>query len=507
MKYLLALDIGTTSVKAGLFNASGKCLATAVEEYNLLTPSAEKVELDPENYWTASCNILKSVIRSVQSDSSGVVAITVSSQGETIICVDENGKPVRNAIVWMDNRATTQAVFLAGILGVDAYETTGIPDVIPTWPACKILWIKQNEPENFARTNKFLLVQDYLIYRLTGRYITDGSISCTSLLFDIVNHDWWQRSLDAIGITPHKLPAIQQAGTIAGTLTTEAATALGLSASVAVVCGGMDQSVGAIGAGNIAEGIVSETTGAALTIQAAVRNPMIDPTRRTPVYVHSIPNGYLFVPVCPTAGMAFKWFKDNFILPEFIKQGDTVPGDVYELMNQMAEQVPAGCDGLVMLPHLMGVFSPESNPSARGSFTGFTLLHTRAHFVRAIQEAVAYMLRQNIEAMQKAGVTVKEIRATGGAAKSAVWNQIKADVCGVPIVRLVNEDTGIVGDAILGGVAMGLFPTIEAACQTMVQTISSISPSPYTQEYNLHYQRYINLNNSLREYFIQNYPG
>jgi xylulokinase len=507
MKYLLALDIGTTSVKAGLFDSDGVCRATALEEYRLITPSADQAELDPETYWTASSNTLQLVIDRAKVETNLISVLTVSSQGETLIPVDQDGNPVRNAIVWMDNRAVSQAEFLKQGLGPTVYDVTGIPEIVPTWPACKILWMKENEPENYQRTAKFLLVQDYLVYCLAGKFVTNGSISCTTLLFDIVHHGWWKKALDAIGITEEKLPTIQKAGSIVGKITPQTAQALGLSTNVFIVCGGMDQCVGAIGAGNIDEGVVSETTGAALALQVSIRNPLIDPSRTTPVYVHSVNERYLFVPVCPTAGMAFKWFKDNFVTPDVILSENEKNIDYYDLMNEMVEQVPAGCDGLVMIPHLMGAFSPESNPFARGSFTGFTLHHRKDHFVRAIQEAVAFMLRQNIEAVQRAGVKVQEIRTSGGASRSQVWNQIKADVCSLPIVKLENEDTGLVGDAILGGVATGLFFSIEDACQIMVHTSSRVEPTDSTVDYNKFYQRYIDLDKTLKEYFKRNYSG
>lgn len=503
MKYLLALDIGTTSVKAGLFDSEGTCLATALEEYQLITPSADRAELKVEDYWTASVKTLKKVLQKKHPNGNSVVGLTVSSQGETLITLDHYGKPVRNAIVWMDNRAVGQAEKLKNELGLEVYDVTGIPDVVPTWPACKILWLKENEPDNFKRIAHFLLVQDFLIFCLTGKIITDGSISCTTMLFDIIHYDWWQKSLDLVGISRHQLPLIQKAGSIAGKISPKIAEDLGVNPDLVVVCGGMDQCVGAIGAGNIDEGVVSETTGAALAMQVSIRNPMIDPTRVTPVYVHSVDGRYLFVPVCPTAGMAFKWFKDNFVVSEDGTAFDQKI-DYYEIMNEMAKRVPAGCDGLVMLPHLMGAFSPESNPLAKGSFTGFTLHHTKAHFVRAIQEAVAFMLRQNIEAIRNAGISISEVRTSGGASRSQIWNQTKADVCRLPIVKLENEDTGLVGDAILGGVATGIFSSISEACAIMVHTSTRFEPEISVEEYDKYYKRYLELDNSLRQYFQSN---
>ena len=252
-----------------------------------------------------------------------------------------------------------------------------------------------------------------------------------------------------------------------GTVSPEAASLLGLTTQIAVVLGGMDQSVGAIGAGNYKPGVVSETTGAALTVQATITDPLIDKSETVPVYAHSVPGAYLFCPVVPTAGMAFKWFRDSFFQDEIAKaQANSV--DAYDRLTLLARSVPAGSDGLIMLPHLMGAFSPEPNPLARGSFTGFTLTHTRGHFVRALLESVAFLLRRNLESIERTGLTIREIRSTGGGARSALWNQIKANVCNRPIVTLANEDTALLGDAILAGVASGIFQSIEEGCKSMV---------------------------------------
>jgi sugar (pentulose or hexulose) kinase len=504
MTLLLALDAGTTSVKAGLFQSDGRCLASALQEYALISNSADEAELDPLTYWQAACQAIQSVLSKAHVDPGDVTGLAVSSQGETTITLDKFGQPLRNALVWLDNRAVSQAKYLKERLGSKVYVHTGIPDVIPTWTACKVLWIKENEPEIFEKAEKFLLVQDYLIYRLTGRYITDGSISCTSLFFDIVQHAWWDEALAAVGISENKLARVQLPGSIAGPLTEAAASELGLTPRTRVVCGGMDQSVGAIGAGNIKTGVISETTGAALTVQASIPNPTVDQSGQTPVYEHSVAGEYLFVPVCPTAGMAYKWFKDQFAQIEIV-QGEKEDLNVYELLNRLAEKAPAGCDGLIMLPHLMGAYSPDINPAERGVFCGFTLHHQREHFVRAILEGVAFLLRRNLQLIERSGVVIREVRSTGGGSRGELWNQIKADVCNVPIVLLENEDTALVGDAILAGVACGIFRTITEGVDAMVSVKSHIQPGMDVAVYAKAYQRYCDLDETLSNYFRRNY--
>ena len=239
---LLALDLGTTSVKAGIFSVDGKCLASASEEYLLLTPEADRAELPPEIYWDASVKTIREVLEKSGAEKKGIAGIAVSSQGETLIVLDENGMPLRNAIVWIDNRAVSQAEQLQKKL-TNVYDVTGIPDVTAMWPACKVLWIRENEPEIYSRIRHILLVQDYIVYKLTGKYATNGSVSCTSLYFDIVRNCWWDEALDAVGLDRDLLPEIIDAGEIVA-LSSDAANAeLGLPVSIPVIGGGMDQSV------------------------------------------------------------------------------------------------------------------------------------------------------------------------------------------------------------------------------------------------------------------------
>lgn len=498
-KTLLGLDLGTTSVKAGLFSTDGVLLASASEEYQLLTPAANEAELPAEIYWQASVKTIRKVLQTVGDTQGTPAAIAVSSQGETLIPIDKNGKALRNAIVWIDNRAEEQAKYLNSRLK-DVYDITGIPDVIPTWTGCKIRWIRENEPDVFRNTHKFLLLQDYILYRLTGNFVTNGSISCTTLYFDIRNHQWWQDALEAIGISENLLPDILEAGEIVGTSTVSANQELGLEAPIQVIGGGMDQSAGAVGAGTITDGIASETTGSALCIQVVTRRHDLDQSKRIPVYIHSVPGLYLFDPVCPTAGMAYKWFKDTFATEEIARAEDE-GSSVYDLLNQSAADIPAGSDGLIMLPHLMGAFCPNSNPDAKGSFTGFTIHHSKGHFVRAILEAVAYMLRQNLETVTASGASFTEIRATGGGAKSPLWNQIKADVCNLPVITLENEDTGLIGDAILAGTAIGIFPNIQDGCDRFVKIKSCVNPGTNCALYEKYYQNYGKLDQALDSYY------
>lgn len=502
MSLLVGLDIGTTSVKAGIFDPSGRQLAAAATEYRIDHPAPDRAEIDPETYWDAAVVAVRRALLEAGANPARVVAVAVSSQGETVVPVDGNGRALGAAIVWLDNRALAEARELADRFG-DAvvYDRTGIPSVTPTWTACKILWWRRHAPELFAAARRYLLVEDFVIHRLAGRFVSEGSVQSTSLLYDIRGDGWWDAMLEAVGVGPDRLPELVRPGTVVGTLSRAAAGALGLPASVRVVTGGMDQAAGAVGVGNIGGGVVSESTGGALTLQASVARHGGDPTRQTPVYVHAAPDRYLYCPVCPTGGMALTWFRDQFGDAE-VARAAREDRDAYDLLTGLAAGVPPGADGLTMLPHLMGAFSPEYEPEARGVFYGFTLHHGKPHFVRAVLEAVAFMLRRNLELLAGAGATATEIRSHGGGSRSALWNQVKADVCGLPVVTLEGDSAAVRGDAMIAGVASGVFPDLAAACTAMVAVGNRYEPDLTTRPaYDDAYGRYIRLFDALRPLF------
>ncbi len=502
MTLLLGLDVGTTSVKAGLFDVAGHQLAAAEREYRLAHPAPDHVEIDPETWWTSAVAAVREVLAAPGVNPAGVAAMAVSSQGETVAAVDADGRARGPALVWLDNRASAQARELFDQFGnALVYDRTGVPEINPTWTAAKLLWWRRHEPDVFRNAARFVLVEDFMLRRLTGRFVTEAGIQCTTMLLDIREGGWWAPMLEAVGVAPERLPEMAAPGEIVGTLTAAAAEALGLPGGLPVVAGGMDQGAGAVGVGNIGGGVISESTGGALTVQAAVDHHGGDPTRQTPVYVHSAPGTYLYCPVCPTGGMALTWFRDQFGAAE--TERAAAPGQTsYDLLTELAAGVPPGCDGLTMLPHLAGAFSPEYVPAARGVFAGFTLAHTRGHFVRAVLEAVAFMLRRNLELLERAGASATEIRSHGGGARSALWNQVKADACGLPVVTLQGEDAAVRGDAMLAGVAIGAFTDLAAAGAALVVPDARYEPNPTTRPaYDDAYGRYVRLFDALRPEF------
>jgi xylulokinase len=436
-----------------------------------------------------------------------IEAVGISAQGETLIPVDKDGKPLRRAIVWLDSRAQQEAEILDKEFDQGtSYRITGQVKIVPTWPASKILWLRNHEPKTFEQVYKYLLVEDYLIYRMTGRFVSEGSLLCSTTYWNIVTKKWWDDMLHFLGVTPDQLPEIMEPGEPVDTLSREAADDLGLTRNVQVCTGALDQAAGAVGVGNIRYGIFSENTGAALAICAPLRELTFDPKAKIPIHYFAIPNTYM-AHTFTTGGMVLRWFRDKFCQQE-IQVGWMAKIDPYDLISSEAAQVPAGSEGLVMLPHLQGAMAPEANPKARGVFYGFTLRHTKAHFARAIMEAIACIVRRNIEALEDMGISVSEIRALGGGARSKVWKQIEADLTKKKVITTtIQEVEACLGAAILAGKAAGIFKSIDQACQVMVSIKDQFIPnSGNFQIYDTLYAKYVKLYENLCDIFEREQP-
>ena len=502
MRYLLGIDAGTTALKAVLFDQEGRALGRAIQEYQLLTPAPDRAELEPERYWLACCSCTRALLNEVNVDPRHIAALAISSQGETLVVVDEAGDPLYPAIVWLDNRSQAEADDISAQFGVETvYQVTGQPEITPTWPATKILWLRRHQPQVFARAYKFLLLEDYLLFRFTGHFLANPCLLSSSLLFDIRRKRWWSEMLDFIGVTAQRLPEVHESGQAVSELSAKAAHETGLWQGTIAATGGMDQALAALGAGNTRPGLITENTGSALAVVATLGQPVFDPGAVIPCHYHALPDTYFLLPWGQTAGMALRWFRDVFGREELEEAGRT-GADAYVLLTAAAAEVPPGAEGLVALPHLMGAACPEFNPAARGVWFGIGLHHTKAHFVRAILESVAYMLRRNVEVLEELGVAVREIRSLGGGARSPLWNQIKADALGVPLVTMTNEEQACLGAAILAGSAVGIYPSPQEAVRKLVKLADRWEPDPGTKPiYDQAYNLYVRLYNNVEELF------
>ncbi len=475
----LTFDIGTTSVKVILYGRDGRLAGKVIRNYSLATPDVNWYEADPDLYWDAVVSGTREVLESSRVDPQEIRTISGCSQGETMIFIGADGRPVRPAIVWLDLRAREEAAELAALVSRDElYAITGLNEIDPTWSATKVLWVKKHQPEIFLKTTRILLVEDYITWRLTGRACTTPNLLSSSLFVDVHSHRYWGMFVDHLGIAD-RLPEIIEPGDRVGTLSTGAAHEMGLSVGTLVVKGAMDQATSAVGAGNYLPGIVTETTGSVMAI--GVTTTSVDPRAavKLPYQPHVKPGSFLYLPYVQTAGSAYKWWRDKFCAEEIREAGDLEAA--YDRMNALAAPVPAGSEGAVFLPFLAGAGQPELDPDARGVFYGLTLKHGKGHCARAIMESIAYMLRKILADFVRFGIDMTEVRSMGGGARSDLWLQIKADVIGLPLVRMEEEETSTLGAAILAAVACGDQPDIATAAAVMVRLGRRFEPDPRTR--------------------------
>ncbi len=476
---ILGIDLGTTALKAALFDFNGGLVADATIEYCLLTSKTNWVEADPDVY----LNSLKTAISQLNSSAAldNIRAIGFSAQGETLFFTDEHGKSLRNAIVWMDNRAEKEALALREKFGDEkCYEVTGQISFEPCWPASKVLWVRNHEPEIFARTKRILLIEDYLIAYMTGKFVSEGSLLTSTEYWDIRTKKYWPEMLEVLGIQESMLPEIRESGEAIGQILPEAARELGINEQAIVCTGCLDQAAGAIGVGNIRPGIFSENIGAALAVCVPIDHLMYDPTRSMPIHYFAIPNTYMFH-TFTTGGMALRWFRDTFAQSE-MAVADLSGIDSYELLSREAALAPAGSEGLVMLPHLNGSMAPDMNANAKGVYYGFTMKHRKPHFVRAIMESIGYIIRRNIDVLQAMGIEINQLRSLGGGSKSAVWNEIKADITGKELVLMDSKEAACRGAAILAGTAIHVFEDLKSACESMLSVKQVYKPNPANKD-------------------------
>ncbi len=502
---ILSVDLGTTSIKQAVIDTHGHIVADVMREYTLETPFASYTECSEETYWNAFTDGLSELLSKIGERKNAIKALGISAQGETMFFLDKDGKPLRKAIVWMDNRAEKEANDLRNkFTDEKCYEITGQVSFDPCWPASKILWVKRNEPEVFEKTAMFALIEDWLIYRLTGQLVSEGSLLCSTVYWNIRTKTWWPEMLEYLGIDEGRLPKIMEPGQYVSKILPQAAQSLGLPSDMAVCTGLLDQAAGAIGVGNIHEGMFSENIGAALAICAPMDTLRFDPNRKMPVHYFGIPDMYM-LHTFTTGGMALKWYRDTFCGLEQL-EAEKTKKSTYYIMDEEAEAVPPGCNGLVALPHLGGSMAPDVNAKAKGVFYGFTLKHTRAHFVRAIMESIGYIIRRNIEAIENAGLKVSELHSSGGGSKSPLWNQIKADIIHKPLITIKCAEAACLGAAITAGTAVGIFESIEAACESMAEENERFVPNKANEEaYNVGFEDYKALFSDLGDLFEATY--
>ena len=481
----LSLDVGTTAVKAGVFGVDGTAHSVVSREYELETPKPNIVELDPEVYWLTSIEAVRAALNHSGVKSSDVVSVGVCSQGETLICLDSAGTAIRNAIVWMDNRSHQQAEQIRAHLGV--FPQTGQTDLDPCWPITKILWLKQYEPDVFSRTERFMLVEDFIVYRLCGKFVGDFSLYSSSYMIDVERKEWLDDILDYVGVEKSRLVELLDSGCVVGEVTSDAAETLSIPKSTKVVSGAMDLAASLVGTGNTRPGVVTEITGAAQIVCNTLDRVPETRSKTMAVQCHAVPGAYLMIGWCPSGGMSLRWFRDTFS-----------PGSDFEKLTDSARAIAPGSDGLHFFPYQSGPGTLDIASHIRGCWYGLELNHTAGHFVRSILEAIAYVDRQNLDDMRASGFEYREIRAIGGGASSRLWNQIKANVIGRNVTTMCCSESAMLGVVILQAVALEYFGSIDEAAAVMVKSREVVTPqADATDEYDRLFMERISLQDRL----------
>lgn len=492
MDLILTFDIGTTSVKTCIFNKELSILGSSTLEYQLLTPAPGIVEMPPETYWDTCRRGAALAAEDAAVSLADIQAISITTQGETMIPVDQDGKVLHNALVWLDERAHAEAADIAARFDAETfYAHTGVPECTGYCPVSKLLWFRRNRTEVYNAAYKFLLLEDFIIQRLTGKFVTEKSLLCTTGYYDIIADTMWDDMLTAMDLDIAKLPEALECGTVVGTVLPAVAQELGLNPNAKVITAAMDQTAAAVGAGNLVPGIVTETTGTAMCIGATADHPDMHHPARITVYRHIYPGKYLLLPVCMTAGMVFKWFKDSFCQEES-RQAEETGVSVYDLLGNQAAEVAPGANGLTLIPYFTGVIQPDNDPNARGIFLGVGLDTKKPEFVRAIFEGIAYMLRENLSLIEVVdGQKITAVRSLGGGSKSRIWRQIKADVCGVEIGSMAESECTSLGAAILAAVALGYYADAASAAAVGNALGETLPPDPGNKDlYDKGFARY-----------------
>jgi D-xylulose kinase len=492
---VVAIDVGTSGTRTAVFDAeNGDLLIQNHKEYSSIFPRPAWVEQHAIDWWETACETCKASMKALGNNISRLVAVSVTNQRETIVPVDEDGTALHNAIVWQDRRTIPQCNWIRKQFGVDGvYQETGLT-IDPYFSAPKILWLKEERPDCFQSTHKFLLVHDFILHQLTKEFATDYSNASRTMLFSVEQMKWSTKICDALGIPQELLPTPYPSGKVVGKVTNKAASATGLPKDLPVVIGGGDQQCGALGVGVVKPGRVKATIGTGTFILAYEEQPQFDQEHRLLCSCHTVPGKWVIEASIFTSGIIYRWFRDQFCEEE--KQlAELLDADAYELMNEQANRSPPGANGILLLPHFVGAGAPYWNPTARGAILGLALGHERVDLIRAIMEGTSFEVRHNLEVMKELGIAVEELRITGGATRSTIWNQIQADICKLMVQRSQIEEATALGAAILASVGGGIYGNAVEASEQMVKVGERYTPSTknqtlYDKLYSIHSDAY-----------------
>ncbi len=492
MSYLLGIDTSTTSSKAILIDAAGKVLAVDSSAHTLQTPKPLWSEQDPQEWWSATASAIRSVIKKAGINPNEISAVGLTGQMHGLVLLDKSGNVLRPAILWNDQRTQSQCDEIHRRIGFENFIQTTGNLALTGFTAPKILWVKQNEPEVYAKAEHVLLPKDYIRYRLTGDYAMDKADGSGTVLFDLRARDWSPEILEDLDIPRSWMPRTYEGTETTGVVTREAAKITGLSEGTPVVAGGGDQAAGAVGMGAVESGVVSLTVGTSGVVFATTPSALIEPKGRLHAFCHAVPGLWHFMGVMLSAAGSLQWYHDSL-----------APTVSFDELTEEASKVVSGSEGLQFLPYLTGERTPYPDPLARGAFIGLTLRHGRGHLTRAVLEGVSFGLKDSFTLIESAGLgNISQVRVSGGGSKSALWRQILASVLNAELVTVNTTEGGAYGAALLAGTGSGIWANVSSACEACIKITGTTKPDPKQVEiYKKAYPVYQSLYSSLKGNF------
>jgi xylulokinase len=499
VNFLLGIDVGTSGTKTVLFDDTGKAVESCTIGYPLYQPRNGWAEQDPGDWWNASRDGIRAVIAESGIDASDIKGIGLAGQMHGLVMLDAAGEVLRRSIIWCDQRTGKECEEITSRVGAERLLAITANPALTGFTASKILWVRNNAPELYAKCAHILLPKDYIRYKLTGEFATEVSDASGMQLLDVPKRCWSAEVLASLGIDGSLLGKVHESPEVTGTVTAEAARLTGLAQGTVVVGGAGDNAAAAVGTGVVADGRAFTTIGTSGVVYAHLSKPAIEPEGRVHTFCSAVPGEWHVMGVTQGAGLSLQWFRNNFCESEMTTAGG-MGVDPYYLMDREAERIPIGCEKLLYLPYLMGERTPHLDPDCRGVFFGLSAIHTKAHLIRAVMEGVAYSMRDCLELLKGMGVSVDHMLVCGGGGASPLWRQMLADLYRCDVRTVASEQGPALGVAILAGVGAGIYPSVQDGCSRVIRTNPAQSPNgEQSAAYDRYYGIYRQLYPALKE--------
>ena len=464
--WLLGMDVGTGGTRAVVVDGEGKLIAGASSEHEpFKTAHPGWAEQDPGDWWRAAQASIRVALAAAPEPQEPIAAIGLTGQMHGAVMLDENGAVLRPALIWCDTRTQPECDWLTEKIGYERLIELTCNPALPNFTVTKLLWVREHQPEIFAKIRHIMCPKDYVRYRLTGEFAIDVQEASGTLLLDVTNRRWSKEVAEAAGIDENWLPNLYESPEMCARISETAAGLTGLAAGTPVVAGAGDQGAGAVGMGILQPGSVSATIGTSGVVFAATAVPTKDPHGRLHTFCHAVPGLWHVMGVTQSAGLSFRWLKETFFR-----------GLDYDALTYAAGKIPAGSEGLEWAPYLLGERTPHLDPEVRAAFAGITTVHTEAHFIRAVLEGVAYSLKDTFTLFGELGIPVTGIRLGGGGARGPLWRKIQAGVYGHAVEVLTAEEGGAFGCALMAGVGAEHWANLDEACAQAIEVAQTIKP-------------------------------